>query len=356
MNKVLRDIREEEKMSKFENCISLGWYCGTATSMAYYGLRSCSGPFDWYNSNLEDVLKSIDNDFSDFMIKENLIILEKNDKKILFDRKNNFDFPHEIKDSYISEELEIIKIVKKYHKRINRFKKMIYRKTCFIRIVRSNDEIFYINEYKKYIYSVIKKYNHENEIIFLVPQNSVILDNDILYFRLNVEDYNKIKPYDRMARLFTESKQFMQYCNMNFETEIIKKNINFDKMIEMRSLVVHHIMARMDDSLYKVIIKFFEHIEDGIYLWGYGYNGIPVVSYLLAYGIRINGIIDNNREKVGIKYQDIDVILLDSVKEKHINIFITISSKIQADFIVEQINNTLLDISYLLWNDLYLFL
>lgn len=34
-------------INTYENCISLGWFCGTASAMSMFGLRCFSGPFDW---------------------------------------------------------------------------------------------------------------------------------------------------------------------------------------------------------------------------------------------------------------------------------------------------------------------
>ena len=81
--------------TKYDNCISLGWFCGKASSMAQYGLRSFSGPFDWCTSNLNSVLKMLENDFEDFMKKENLAVVGQ-DTKTLYDKKYGFSYNHEV--------------------------------------------------------------------------------------------------------------------------------------------------------------------------------------------------------------------------------------------------------------------
>ena len=60
----------------FEKFISLGWYCGTAAAMSKLGIRSFSGPFDWYQSDFSGVLNCLDNDFDDFLEKKNLVQLD----------------------------------------------------------------------------------------------------------------------------------------------------------------------------------------------------------------------------------------------------------------------------------------
>lgn len=57
----------------FDNFISLGPWCATAASMSKHGLRSWSGPFDWVLTPcFESVLNLIENDFEDFLLRENL--------------------------------------------------------------------------------------------------------------------------------------------------------------------------------------------------------------------------------------------------------------------------------------------
>lgn len=71
---------------RFDCCVSLGWFCGTASSMGKCGLRSHAGPFDWYLSDFEPVLKMIETDFSDFMKKENLVV-DNTDHTVFLDMK-----------------------------------------------------------------------------------------------------------------------------------------------------------------------------------------------------------------------------------------------------------------------------
>ena len=51
----------------YNSFISLGWFCGVASSMSKYGLRSFSSPFDWYFSDFKSVLHFIETDFIDFL-------------------------------------------------------------------------------------------------------------------------------------------------------------------------------------------------------------------------------------------------------------------------------------------------
>ena len=57
----------------FHNFISLGAWCPTAASMSKYGLRNGSFLFDWLGTpRFESVIHFIENEFSDFLLKENI--------------------------------------------------------------------------------------------------------------------------------------------------------------------------------------------------------------------------------------------------------------------------------------------
>ena len=79
----------------FENFVSLGPACPTASSMAKYGLRSWSGVFDWLiTPELKNVLYFIESDFENFLKADNLEILPYN-STIFKDKKYNITFMHD---------------------------------------------------------------------------------------------------------------------------------------------------------------------------------------------------------------------------------------------------------------------
>lgn len=59
----------------YDHIVSLGWYCGIASSMAKNGFRENSGPFDWMFSSLEGVLHFLESSFEDFLDWNHLEIL-----------------------------------------------------------------------------------------------------------------------------------------------------------------------------------------------------------------------------------------------------------------------------------------
>ena len=82
------------KEEMFENFISLGGMCTVAAALSKNGLRSTSGPFDWLISPLESVITLLENDFRDFIEKENLIIDKERDRSFYdkLELMDKFDF------------------------------------------------------------------------------------------------------------------------------------------------------------------------------------------------------------------------------------------------------------------------
>lgn len=79
----------------FDNFISLGSACPVAASMAKWGLRSWSGPFDWLTtSSFRWVLQCLEMDFRDFLKRENLVHI-KDEPRGFMDRVNGFRYTHD---------------------------------------------------------------------------------------------------------------------------------------------------------------------------------------------------------------------------------------------------------------------
>lgn len=147
----------------YSNCISLGWFCGTASTLSKLGLRNHSSPFDWYFSHYWAVLKQIEDDFQDFMKKEHLEIVEDN-KKVFIDKKYGFYCNHDTKEDF---DAEYDGIYKRYCRRANSFRTAIVHPTVFFRCIRNQEEIDYINANWDYAENLLKSYNPENRIIYL---------------------------------------------------------------------------------------------------------------------------------------------------------------------------------------------
>lgn len=251
---------------KYENCISLGHFCSTAMAMQQEGLRCFSGPFDWCRSpELPSILEMIENDFSDYMVKENLKTLENN-SKYFEDIKYGFFYPHDI---CIDFEQEYEEIFKKYAKRAERFIEATKKPTCFLRIISGEKEISYIKENKDYIKSIIRKGNLNNDIIFLGTES---LSENFLCFDLNLVKGYEARTYG-YRMMFNNSKRFKDYCTKNIlSNEKIENNIKYEKenlKLKDKAALIMHRVEESKDYIVKNFQTYFPNLyNDGMYLWG----------------------------------------------------------------------------------------
>lgn len=309
--------------SRYVNCISLGWFCGVASSMNRYGLRNHSGPFDWYFSGLESVLKLMETDFYDFMAKENLFV-DENDSTVFHDKKYGFACRHDIQNDFATE---YEGIYQKYMRRAEQFMRDVRQPALFIRAVRSENEILYIEENREYIYEIIKRSNTGNEIIFLTLNTMKKLPDYFLQFRLGMEGY--IGKTFEMRTMFDTSEEFSEYCKKNIlSSEQIDRNKRFDREHFGIDEKVLMLMDRADlFDMVSELKKFYSNMKRGLYLFGAGIYGELVSLHLVKKGITVKGIIDNDQEKQGSLCNGIPVISLLQIEYGHQNIFVTVRDK-----------------------------
>ena len=201
--------------------ISLGYYCGPAASMEVKGLRTTSGPFDWYVSEYQGVIKTIEEKFEHFLEFSNLMHCEER-KHYFYDKKYGFLFNHEIGIGE-KEDLRFQTIKEKYNKRIRRFLEMLQSPCCLIRAVRDENEIEYINNHYADIEKMFKAYNQANIVIYLVPQK--LLANAINFPFYRVEQC--ILNQEESPRLFDQNKELLQFLYESIESEERIKNLDF---------------------------------------------------------------------------------------------------------------------------------
>lgn len=232
-----------DSQDKYINCISLGWYCGTASSCSRLGLRSFSGPFDWILSDFEYVITMIDKEFDGFLLPENLRIDEDN-AKCFYDIKNKFYFPHDISND-LNKDLSSIQL--KYKKRISNFIEQSKKPTCYFRIVKNMYEIDYIEQNSQYIDSVIKKYNKKNKIIYNLLDN-LEFSNDFKgeYYKLYINDFWKDSICLRAT--FSKSKELIKFCNNILPSDIRVRNLQWDKVHLSDITKSDEVMIMVDDK------------------------------------------------------------------------------------------------------------
>lgn len=207
----------------FENYISLGSNCNTALALSKLGLRTCKGPFDWQTSSFEGIITLLENDFKDFLKYENLVICKDN-QKTFDDIKHKINYNHDIKtnlqDDYNS-------IFEDYQKRIDKFRKMVKKPTCFIRICWQADELSFIKKNENRINKAIA-FNPDNEIIFVVPRfiynrNPInikrkifIIDRELTGFELG---------RDEGSCIFDVNNDLIEYLISNYDEQKRKDNL-----------------------------------------------------------------------------------------------------------------------------------
>lgn len=206
----------------FENFVSVGYYCGVAAAMSKLGIRSSSGPFDWYISSFEGVLNCLEEDFEDFLKKEN-IKLDEN-KIAFWNMKYSFYLGHEIKVSF---EKDYDSICRKYAHRINNFQEQIKRKTCFIRAIQNVQELEYILNNLPRINAVIKKSNEANEIVYIVNRN-IAKKQSLSYPFFIVSSSYGGSSMEELRTLFDTNMELQDFFIHNFDETKRYKNLLFD--------------------------------------------------------------------------------------------------------------------------------
>ncbi|MCI8504651.1 MAG: hypothetical protein HFI67_00490 [Lachnospiraceae bacterium] len=323
-----------EQRKQYDNCLSLGWFCGTASSLSKLGLRNFSGPFDWYFSDFDSVITQIDNEFTDFMIKENLEIIENRPTEFK-DKKYNFYCVHDVKDDFDKEYADIYH---KYIKRAKRFIESIKNPTCFFRAVRSEKEIKYIVNNTEYIENVLKRYNSSNSIIYILLNGMSPLPNNFKWFRLTLEQYIG-KTYE-MRNMFNQSEELLLFCGTLLKPEQIKLNKKFDsqqnQQTAIAAVVNYYISNDIDGIDQKISDVFKLQNSESFYIWGGGKYGILLYHYLRKRNVKVKAIIDN-RPKNEFP-SDICVISPNDI-EPDSKIFIAVSNEISNSEIKKQVKN-----------------
>ena len=238
----------------FKHFVSLGWYCGTAASLAKYGGRSFSSSFDWGFFGLPGVIHALDNCFEDFLKEENILphYVEADGLIHVVDKKYDMDFNHEISslEAYVKE---MPAIREKYRRRIDMLYKTMERfPVCFVRCIRDEAEIAYIERNSQYIASVISKCNEKNKIIFMVPLGLDIPQGDFFQcFRLNRVCTSNSR--NDLRGLFDVNTDIFSYVRNNMYKPQRARNLLRDLLCEEKigSDIERKMMMAYMDKIYR---------------------------------------------------------------------------------------------------------
>lgn len=292
--------------------------------MQTIGIRSFSGPFDWFTTgNLKALLQVIENDFKDFLKKENLVRTFTNGNPREFtDVKYNFRYPHDLKKD-LDEEYEAIR--QQYLKRINRFEEKIRNPTVFIRILSNADETKYINNNRSYIEEIVKKGNSKNEILFAIRDKIPTPDWGICLPIDGIRDEHHLW---HAFELYPKTLSFMRNL---LSLEERRKNLLF-------YYSGGHIFSLFDSADCTSLSDFFSGKD--WYIWGAGIYGNRLCDFLGLAGVRICGFIDSSPDKQGKAINDIKIYKWDAVAGEAKNVFVAMKDKDMEKKIRTQIYDT----------------
>lgn len=201
------------------------------------------------------------------MKKENLEVTDNN-LLVFKDTKYNFYCNHDIKENF---EIEYLNIYNKYRKRADRFLESIKNPTCFFRAVRTETEVKYIIKNVDYIEDILKRYNSENSIVYILLRDMDPLPSNLKWFRLTSKEY--IGKVYEMRNMFGQSKELLQFCKTLLSLEKIKSNKKFDfqKYGQMAAInEVDYYIYNDIDGIDKKISAAFNLQSDGLFYIGGG--------------------------------------------------------------------------------------
>jgi len=117
-----RDILEQP----YDALINLGGECQVAYQMRLHGIRSESLPFDWIITPFESLVKIVQERFENFLKKENLVFIENEKEKYVFDTYYGIRFLHDFKlqPDFIKD---YDRIQQTYARRIERFLELLQK-------------------------------------------------------------------------------------------------------------------------------------------------------------------------------------------------------------------------------------
>lgn len=248
-----RTILEKLREKKFENVVSLGFFCSVARDIEKLGLRSFSGPVDWVWSTWNGVYNSMQNEFSNYMPIENLA--QSNHENCIYaDRVQGIVFFHDF-SKYKSLEKQYKDVKAKYDRRIGYFYENIKNPTLFIRYIwdgahngkRINEIRQIEKDYEKFL-KLIKMYNEENEIVFIANSD---LHSDVLpIFYVEKEQNDVVNRNPIFANNFL--REYLE--NMDFADR--KRNLaKYTNKVKREKSIGYRAVGKCKFILCKMLLK-----------------------------------------------------------------------------------------------------
>lgn len=313
----------------FDYYVSLGASCPIAASMSKYGLRSFSAPFDWLiTPSLKWVLYYLETDFNDFLLQENLERYDEHSKHFC-DKKSGIKFIHDNENF----ETEYDRLKDKYNRRINRFINRSKSRICYLRSLRSKEELEYVIGNAAYIKYVIRKQNCHSEIVFLCSKDLEIPDEFEFQHYIMPGIWSGTSRRNLRAH-FDHADDFLNFCGENYLGVNLIKNLAFDIQAEEHNMVLY-------ERRYKTLSTLLSHdfsndiLSDKVIIYGAGVIGTELYKRI-KYITSVIYFVD--KEKAGSEYESIKIVSEDEIiNEENAKIIVS------ATYDFENIKKKLLD-------------
>ena len=153
-------------MKKFQEIVPLGFLCMVAQDLEKMGMRNNSYPFDWVITDFSDVIAIIKNGFSEFL--QDVCQDEEHDN-VYHDVKTGVAYYHDFfPDKTIEQQIDAVRV--KYSRRIARFYETAKNPTLYIRFVRNERDLAYIEDSFSEIEDIFKNLNSQSECVYILSK------------------------------------------------------------------------------------------------------------------------------------------------------------------------------------------
>lgn len=147
----------------------MGYFCSVAMELERKGLRTASYPFDWMISDsFESILKLLSNNFEGFLDEDSLY--QEEIPNHYYNCRTGIHFYHDF-DAFTPMTNQMNSVIRKYDRRIKRLYNDAKEPSLFIRYCLNEKEVSWVQNNLDSIVTQVKRYNPDNTIVFIVPQN-----------------------------------------------------------------------------------------------------------------------------------------------------------------------------------------
>ncbi len=318
----------------FDYFISLGSHCPIAASMAKYGMRAFSAPFDWLiTADFKWVIHYMETDFKDFLLRKNLKHYDEYAEHFC-DIQSDIRFLHE----GVNIEYEYEKVKEKYDRRIKRFLEKTKSKVCYLRSIRTEEDCEYIIQNADYIRRVIKKNNPYSEIVFLC-NNDVVDSGDFPFRYFNMPRAWRLESQISLRTYFDHADEFLSFCGENYSGANIMKNLSADFQKDY---------ATLTERRYKTLTTLLTHdfkgamASDKTIIYGAGMIGKELYKKIRDYTSVLCFLEKSEKEK---EFEGVPILQVANVKpEDGIKVivsaaydFVNIKKELESKFRSEDI-------------------